>query len=86
MEGRRRLSERLRQLRGETSLASLAGRAGLSTGTLSQLESGSSDPTLGTLLRLMRALDLASIEEMLGPWPVMPSASFPISEGKEKEG
>jgi transcriptional regulator with XRE-family HTH domain len=58
------------------SLEALAAKARVSSGTLGRLERGDSDPTLGTLLRLMRALELHSVEELLGD---MPSSKLPIS-------
>jgi transcriptional regulator with XRE-family HTH domain len=76
-EQRRRLGLWLRDLRGKTTLEELGSRAGMAASSLSKLESGGSDPRLGSLLRLQRALGLASIEELLGPMPEpgeMPSA------------
>jgi len=54
-------------------------RAGVAPSTISELEFGDHDPTLGTLLRLQRALGLSSVEEFLGPVPAppqMPSVAF----------
>jgi transcriptional regulator with XRE-family HTH domain len=74
VEARRRLGERVRYLRGDRTIEELADTAQLSSGSLSQLERGRSDPTLGTLLRSMQALNLTSIEELLGEPPEYPSA------------
>lgn len=73
-EARQILGARLRSLRGHRSIEEVARRARISSGSLSQLERGRSDPTLGTLLRLMHALDLRSVEELLGELPETPSA------------
>jgi transcriptional regulator with XRE-family HTH domain len=47
-----------------------AAAAGLTRNTIGSLESARfPDPKLSTLLRLMRAYDLSSVEELLGPIP-----------------
>jgi transcriptional regulator with XRE-family HTH domain len=51
----------------------VAAAAGISSGALGKLERGRSDPTLGTLLCLMRALEIDSLEAFLGE---LPSASL----------
>ena len=51
----------------------LAARTGLSSGTVSALERGTAQPTLGTLLALQGAFDLPSIEDLLGPVARTPS-------------
>ena len=50
----------LRELRKgrELSLATVASRAGLTKGFLSQVERGAKDPSISTLVRLARALDV----------------------------
>jgi transcriptional regulator with XRE-family HTH domain len=73
---RRRFGERLKELRGPMTLKALGAAAGLSASFISDLEGGESDPSLGTLLRLQRGLNLQSIEELLGPRPDMPSVAI----------
>jgi len=68
-EGRRLIGARVRALRGDRSQEDLARNAGVSDGTLSAIERGRSDPRLGTLLRLVQALGIGSVEELLGPLP-----------------
>lgn len=64
------LADRLRDLRGTAmSQRELARRTGLSPRTIGQLEQGRHEPRLGTLLALRGALELASIEELLGVFP-----------------
>lgn len=53
--------KRLRERRGTTQEA-LAYEAGITTGTLSQLERGISNPSWGTLKAVTRALDVSMIE------------------------
>ncbi len=53
--------------RGLTSIRKLADAAGLGRGTVADIVSGTSDPTLSTMLALVKALGLASIEELLSP-------------------
>lgn len=49
------------------TLEALAEKCGMSSGTIGMLERGEmQDPPLGTVLRVMHALDLDSIEQMLG--------------------
>jgi transcriptional regulator with XRE-family HTH domain len=63
----------LRERRG-LSMRALARRAGVSPMTLSQLEANPrANPTLETLLRLQQALELASVEQLLGGLEQMPS-------------
>lgn len=59
------LGERLKRLRGRTSLRALALRSDIDDATLRRLEKGQVDPTLGTILRLVEAHGLYSIEELL---------------------
>lgn len=61
------LSDSLRRLRAERglSLRELARQARVSPDTVSQLERGSSEPTLDTLLRLQAVLKLPSLELLL---------------------
>lgn len=63
------VGRRIRELRGSKSQEQLARLAGISDGTLAAIESGRSDPRLGTLLRLVTALELSCVEEVLGPLP-----------------
>jgi DNA-binding XRE family transcriptional regulator len=66
----------LRERRG-LSMRALARRAGVSPMTLSQLEANPrANPTLETLLRLQQALELASVEQLLGGLEEMPSAQL----------
>ena|SRR6059036_3332949 len=70
------LGIRLADLRKRRKLSQreLAAAAGLSPQTVSSLESvKSSDPRLSTLLRLQAALDLSSIELLLGGLHEFPS-------------
>jgi DNA-binding XRE family transcriptional regulator len=66
----------LRKSRGWSQRA-LARRAGLSPDTVSQLEAGSrTDISLQTLARLQLALDLASLEQLLGGFSKFPSKDW----------
>ncbi len=59
--------------------AALANLAGISAEQISQLERGKSQPTLGTMLALQRALDLHTLEELISVLPtpgLMPSAAL----------
>jgi transcriptional regulator with XRE-family HTH domain len=49
------------------SQRALADASGLGIGTVLDLFSGRTDPTLGTLLAIVEALELASVEQLLGP-------------------
>lgn len=69
LDVRQLVGARLRTLRGQLSQGELSVRSGVSDGTISAIERGESDPRLGTLLRLVEALDLCSVEEFLGPLP-----------------
>lgn len=53
--------KQLRERRGATQEA-LAYEAGITTGTLSQLERGISNPSWGTLKAVARALDVSMVE------------------------
>ena len=77
-EAKRLVGARIRHLRGDLTVEVLADKAGLSSGALAQLERGESDPTLGTLLHLMLALELPSIEDLLGERPPSPSSTIPV--------
>ena len=57
----------LMDLRGLGTVRALADAAGLGRGTVADILSGTSDPTLSTMLALVRALGLGSIEELLSP-------------------
>jgi transcriptional regulator with XRE-family HTH domain len=62
------LAARVRELSaGQHSQRGLAAATGLGIGTVRDIWSGSSDPTLSTLLALTEALGVHSIEELLGP-------------------
>jgi transcriptional regulator with XRE-family HTH domain len=66
------LGERLREVRNQSGLTQekAAGAAGITRNRLADLEKARfPNPTLSTLLRLMRAYNLRSIEELLGPVP-----------------
>jgi hypothetical protein len=70
VEARSLLASRTRELmeaRGVNSIRTLATSAGLGTGTVADILSGTSDPRLSTMLGLVRALGLGSIEELLSP-------------------
>lgn len=64
----RALSERIRSLsraRGYASDADVTDKAGLSSSAISDIKRGHV-PTLGTLLALCQALDLYSLDELVG--------------------
>jgi transcriptional regulator with XRE-family HTH domain len=66
------LGNRLRTVREQTGLSQekAAGKAGITRNGLALLEKARfPNPTLSTLLGLMRAYELRSIEELLGPVP-----------------
>ena len=66
-----RLRERLLALceREGLSERALAAKADISVGTVQSIGRTESGPTLGTLFALTRALELQSIDELLGPSP-----------------
>jgi len=69
-EARSLVAARTRELmdaRGLTTIRALANEAGLGRGTVADILSGTSDPSLSTMLALVRALELGSIEELLSP-------------------
>lgn len=67
-ESKEALSTRLRLLCGDSiSQRALADRSGVSYGAVGDLWHARSDPTLSTLLRIVDALGLSSIEELLAP-------------------
>lgn len=55
------LGEAIRQLRNKRSLSQedLAHAAGVTTGTISAIERGNSNPTWGTVKRIAKALDVS---------------------------
>jgi DNA-binding XRE family transcriptional regulator len=66
------LGDRLRAVRKQCGLTQekAAVAAGITRGRLAELEKARyPNPTLSTLLRLMRTYDLRSVEELLGPVP-----------------
>jgi len=72
------VSKRLKALRlgNGYTMRKLADLAGISSGTVSKLESGRAQPTLATMLALQAVFELGSIEELLAPVsaaPAMPS-------------
>lgn len=69
------LGERIRLLRGQRSLEKLAKEAGISDGTLGNIERGEVDPQVGTLLKLMKVFGLKSLEGLFGEIE-LPSASL----------
>lgn len=79
-EGRARVGERIKELRGTRALESVAEEAGISAGTLGAIERGRADPRLGTLLRLLRALGAGSIEELIGQLPAASLAATELDE------
>ena len=62
-----RRTRELMDARGLGTIRTLADAAGLGRGTVSDILAGTSDPTLSTMLALVRALELGSIEELLSP-------------------
>lgn len=62
------LGERIVTLRTAAGLNTnqLAEKAGIRFSTLSELEEGKHTPSLRTLLKLLRALELSSIEDLTG--------------------
>lgn len=83
-EQRVHLGRRLRAARQATGLTmeQAAAAAGLTRNTIGSLENARfPDPKLSTLLRLMRAYDLSSLEELLGPVP-----SARLAAAWEQEG
>lgn len=73
-----RLARALRFWRAQRDLipAALAKKADLSKDTISRLEGGRmSDVSLGTLLKLQQALELDSIEQLLGGPRSFPSSN-----------
>ena len=66
------LGDRLRAVRKQCGLTQerAAVAAGITRGRLADLEKARyPNPTLSTLLRLMRTYELSSVEELLGPVP-----------------
>jgi transcriptional regulator with XRE-family HTH domain len=61
------------RIAGDFSERGLAAAAGLGTTTVRNLLAGKAEPRLSTMLALAKALELHSIEELLGP---MPSEAF----------
>ncbi len=72
------VGRRIRELRRAAglSLSELARRAGLGKGTLSELESGRRNPTLGTLYALTAPLGvgLAALIDLAGDYQLLPAA------------
>lgn len=68
-QAKARFGRRLHELRGQRTLEDVARASGVAASSIWNLESGGSDPRLGTLLRLQKALGLRSIEEFLGDLP-----------------
>lgn len=78
------LGDRLRAVRKQCGLTQekAAVGAGITRGRLAELEKARfPNPTLSTLLRLMRTYELRSLEELLGPVP-----SAKLAEAWEEEG
>ncbi len=65
------VSSRLRELRKARGWGQerLSAEAGLASGAVGNIESGKANITLATMLALVHALELRSIEELLGPLP-----------------
>jgi DNA-binding XRE family transcriptional regulator/uncharacterized cupin superfamily protein len=72
------LGERLKQARlaRNMSLTALARLSGLSKGFLSQIETGSTNPSLGSLQRLAQALSL-SISDLVATEAIRPAVTVP---------
>jgi transcriptional regulator with XRE-family HTH domain len=82
------LGERLRSVREQTGLSQekAAGAAEMSRNALAALEKARfPNPKLRTLLRLMAAYGLRSLEELLGPVPSAQLAAAWEEEGWEAE-
>ena len=78
------LGERLRAVRNQRGLTQekAAVQAGITRGRLADLEKARfPNPTLSTLLRLMRTYELRSVEELLGPIPSTRLAAAWEAEG-----
>lgn len=83
--GLQAIGPRVVQLRGERRISQdmLVGLSGLSSGVVSRLERGESNPTLSTILRLAGALDLGSIEQLLGELPSRRAAASAADDHRE---
>lgn len=70
-EARATFATRVRALRQRSGLSQQAAaeRAGVDQGQWSRFESANANPTLSSLLRIRHALDLPSIELLLGSFP-----------------
>lgn len=66
---RQAFGQRLNELKGDDTWYALAQRTQLHETYLKNLAAGERDPSLSTLIKLMRGLKLCSIEELLGPMP-----------------
>lgn len=63
-----RVLRRWMEQQGLTSTRGVADQIGISWKPIDKLLKGDADPPLSTLLHLVHALDLRSIEELLGPF------------------
>lgn len=82
------IAARLRVLRGGMTLRELEKRSGVSRGMISALERRRTQPSLATMLALQHALELESLEELLGPAPEvqMPSRQLWQQSGSARSG
>lgn len=73
-EVQRRVGQRIRTLRTDAGirLQDLADGAGLSVGALGEIERGEVNPRITKLLAIVAALDLPSIELLIGDPPLLP--------------
>jgi transcriptional regulator with XRE-family HTH domain len=83
--GLRAIGPRVVQLRRERRISQdmLVALSGLSSGVVSRLERGESNPSLSTILRLAVALDLGSIEQLLGELPSRRPTAAAASDRRE---
>jgi transcriptional regulator with XRE-family HTH domain len=94
----KQLAQRLRDLRQRLHLTQreLSDRAHLSAGLIGSIERHATEvdegsgrlpnPTLSTMVALVHALELHSLEELLGPLPVTTFGDDLPSRGKERSG
>lgn len=64
-EQRQWIGQRVTQLRGQVAIREFARRCGLADRTVRRLEAGGVDPSLGTLMAIVRGARLYSVEEVL---------------------
>lgn len=83
--GTEQIGQRLRSLRSEKGLTilELAAKAGVSSGIISQIERGNSNPSIKTLSKLRAALGV-NLWEFLDSEQLKPSDALPFVRRKEK--